>query len=155
MILSTMHKNEHENIYSKINNACSNLTKHSPESIDGKNSLFIKVPTSISLSACSKWIADYFHNYFDKPISYVFIYQTTVAYDLANGKEMIHHSLKAIENTNRSPQNKAVNFGEPISFNPAVGLTFNESSTPGLTINKPDGGTEFVPLELTHMAGFH
>jgi len=61
MILVAYHQNEHLNLYSKIEEACANLSTHSANENDKIiNSLFIHLPDTISLAKCKDWLNEYF-----------------------------------------------------------------------------------------------
>lgn len=107
MIHSTYHKNEHNNIYSKLESACHNLIKANiKESDKSLNCLLIHVPISVSIDNCIKWTKDYYKDYPDDPISCVFYYQPAVVSDFEENSSRIHHCLAL------APRERYFDFGE-------------------------------------------
>jgi len=141
MISGVYHQNEHLNLYSKIEEACSNLSTHSAIENDKIiNSLFIHLPDTISLSKCTNWLNDYFDLFPDKPISIVFLYQPTIALDLAANNTVINNCFNVYIRANRQIKGN-YNFCIP------VGRVSQESSNLIFIAEYPDGHKETFPLE--------
>lgn len=141
MISAAYHQNEHLNLYSKIEEACANLSTHSAnENNKIINSLFIHLPDTISLAKCKDWLIEYFTTFPDKPISIVFLYQPTVALDLAKNQTVINNCLNVYIRANR-------NIKGNYSFCIPVGRISEESSNIIFIAEYPDGRRETIPLE--------
>lgn len=141
MISAKYHENEHLNLFSKMNDACSNLLKHSAnESETVTNTLLLHLPETISLDECVTWLDDYFEEFPEKQISYVFLYQATVATDLKTNYSGINHSCRIYVKKGRQLKG---NF----KFEIPIGIVSNKSTTPIYIAEHPDGKKETVPLE--------
>lgn len=68
--ISTFHKNEKQNLYSKIEEAINNLTKHGGlEDNENINMVFIHINPHVHVNDCAKWIYEYYEQFPEKPIS--------------------------------------------------------------------------------------
>ncbi|MEM6816208.1 MAG: hypothetical protein AAF600_17765 [Bacteroidota bacterium] len=141
MISARYHKNEHQNLYSKMDNACSNLAKHSAsEDEHVTNSLLLHLPETISLDQCTKWLDDYFEEFPNKPISIVFLYQPTVAVILETNQTAINHCFKFY-------LRKGKKINGNYKFCIPVGLISNESTKMLYIAEFPNGQKQTIPLE--------
>ena len=141
MISAKYHDNEHLNLFSKMNEACSNLLKHSAsENEIVTNSLLLHLPETISLDQCITWLDNYFEEFSGKEISFVFLYQTTVATDLKTNFDGINHSFKIYIKKGRQLNG---NF----KFEVPVGIISDKSTTPIYIAEHPNGKRETIPLE--------
>ncbi|MDO9000996.1 MAG: hypothetical protein Q7W45_14610 [Bacteroidota bacterium] len=134
IITSKYHKNEENNLFDKLNDACHNLTKHSNiETKDIINFVFIHLPTSASIKNCTTWVENYFRDYPNKPISGVILYQPCVASDFLNQKTFISHcfsiKIKADKFLEWNNNLKQIDFGIP------VGIIANEPATLKLIVD--------------------
>lgn len=92
IITSPYHKNEELNLYSKLDEACYGLSKHSIIEDDSSiNIIFVHLPISGSVNNCMKWASEYFLNNSDKPISGIFFYKPEVVQDETGKTTFIHH----------------------------------------------------------------
>jgi hypothetical protein len=94
IILSAYHKNEFDNVYTKLQSSCANLIKAGiAENNNRINCILAKVPLSISLDKCVEWTNNYFDDYPDDPISCVFYYQPSVVSSFSDNSSHINHSI--------------------------------------------------------------
>lgn len=94
IITSPYHKNEHENIYSKLQNACSNLIKANIlENDKNLNCILIHLPITVSVNKCIQWTNDYFKDYLNDPISCVIYYQPAIASDINKNTSYLNHCV--------------------------------------------------------------
>ncbi|MBF0181915.1 MAG: hypothetical protein HQM03_18005 [Magnetococcales bacterium] len=96
VVTSSFHKNENQNLISKLDQASNNLEKHGPhETQDSINMVYFRVPQDVSLENCISWGKQYFCEKHNSPISGVLFYQPSVVY--SDGKHFIaHYSLPVI-----------------------------------------------------------
>jgi hypothetical protein len=137
---SAYHKNEKQNIYSKLDDACANLITHSAIENDNiRNMLFIHLPLSASMKSCSEWLRSYLDNNPHKPISGVILYQPSVSTDVSKGFNYIHHSFATVL---RPQLTKWLPSGFVFSLSPPVGIASFAISNSVLVIQHPDGKVE-------------
>ena len=142
MITANYHQNEHLNLFSKIEDACANLTRHSAkESENILNSLFIHLPVSISMTKCIVWLSEYFTSHPEKPISTVVLYQPYVGTDLNTNQTLINHSFYF-----HIRDNKKI-LEPPYILSVPVGQVSNEFSNLTLVAEHPGGKKETFQLE--------
>jgi hypothetical protein len=122
IISCVYHKNEKNNIISKLENACSNLVKHSNfEDENVKNALLIRLPITASFNKCREWVNDYFLANKSKPISTVILYQPSVVSDSSRNRNFIHHCTYVYQKDKLGHNNSKLSF--------PVGVTSNAPST--------------------------
>lgn len=139
IISGLLHHNEYRNIYGKITEACENLEKHSAsETGILLNTIFIHIPTSISIEKCYEWIKQYFIDNPDKPISIVYLCQPAVVSDTKTKNENIHYCFKILFRTERIKQ-----ILPKINFTiPGGGILSDQPAKNTFVIEFPDGKTE-------------
>lgn len=141
MISAKFHKNEHLNIFSKLNDACSNLSKHAAiETTEIINSLIIHIPDTISLKQCTDWLNQYFDEFPDKPISFVILYQVSVADDLTTKTSSINHCVNIYTRKGKKIEGN-------YKFCIPVGSVSHISSDIFIVAEFPDGTKERIPIE--------
>jgi hypothetical protein len=92
IISSPYHKNEEQNLFSKLDEACYSLSVHSAvEDTKTINFAYIHLPITASVSNCAQWVNDYLSSHSDKPISGVVMYQPSVVVDLESNTTFITH----------------------------------------------------------------
>ncbi|GAB4053562.1 hypothetical protein GCM10028810_59420 [Spirosoma litoris] len=95
LLTSVYHKNEKNNLFSKLEEACANLNKHHKnEDPNTINVVMIHIPELGSITACKQWATEYFDQYPDKPISGVLLYQPTIANNLTSGNKFINNCFQ-------------------------------------------------------------
>lgn len=140
MISARYHKNERKNLYSKLEEACSNLQKHSAIEDDHIiNSLFIRLPDTVSVDSCKQWLDDYFEMFPSKPISIVFLYQPTIVTE--NGLSLISHCILVYNRNNIELKLK-----EKMVFQFPVGIITNTTAHEFLFAELPDGSAEKIDI---------
>ncbi len=135
IITSPYHKNEHNNIYSKLQSSCHNLIKANVMESDKRiNCILIHVPLTVSVKNCVQWTNDYFCDYPDDPISCIIYYQPAVVSNIEKNTSHIHHCVSF------SARNRYFDFSKKHG---AIGLQF------------PVGTHGFEPtcLQLTNEKG--
>jgi hypothetical protein len=86
------HRNEYKNLFSKLEDACANLSKYSAtESDQVVNTLLIHLPDSVTVAKVKEWLQDYFALFPHKPISAVLLYQPVISQDLAKNESALTH----------------------------------------------------------------
>lgn len=95
LISAAYHENEYRNLFSKMDDACANLLKHSAvEDENTINSLLLHLPDTVSLDKCEQWLNDYFEEFPHKQITFVILYQPMVAENLDTDQTVIQHSYR-------------------------------------------------------------
>lgn len=117
---SVFHKNEENNLFAKLDEACYNLVKHCREDDEQINVAFIRIPENISIAACESFVLNYFSLYPDKPITGVILYQPSVATDITKDENFIHHAYRLV--FRQEKYLKWNNSNEKINFTPTVGI---------------------------------
>jgi len=143
MISGFHHKNERKNLYSKLEEACANLQKHSAvETEKIINSLFIRLPDTVSVDSCEQWLDDYFDMFPNKPISMVFLYQPTIVNE--NGSALISHCIRVYL---RNEEDLAKKLKGKMTFQFPVGIITSTSAIELLIGELPDGTTEKIGVK--------
>jgi len=94
IIISPYHKNEHDNLYSKFQSACSNLVQAKIcESEDNINCILMHIPDTVSVDKCIEWTNIYYKDFPNDPISGVVFYQPTVVSDVEANTSHVHHCV--------------------------------------------------------------
>ena len=98
IVTAPYHKNEKDNLISKIEDACHNLTKHSSIENDNIcNILFLHLSPNASINYCKQWVEEYFLEFPNKPITGVFLYQPSVAsLEATNSSTAIVHFFLSV-----------------------------------------------------------
>lgn len=140
LMSAAYHHNEYKNLFSKMDSACANLLKHSATETDNIiNSLLLHVPDTISLKTCEQWLTDYFEGSPKKQITFVIIYQPTVAEIEETKDNVIQHSCKIYLKDNAKIK-------RTYTFSIPVGRISNESADLFYIAEYPDGSKEKFPL---------
>ncbi|RYE39134.1 MAG: hypothetical protein EOP48_26145, partial [Sphingobacteriales bacterium] len=145
MISAPYHKNEKANLFSKIEDACANLSKHAAiETEHIINSLFLHLPETISLAEAVKWLDEYFLQFPDKPITFIILYQPTVSTNITDNTSTINHAIKYYmkDETKLKGQYK---------FSVPVGSVNDKSSGFILIADYPDGKREMIKVENKYL----
>lgn len=151
------HKNEVDNLISKINDACSNLAKHSAkEDQNVCNFLMLHCPPNASSNYCKKWLLDYFTEYPEKPITGILLYQPSVASLKENFQTtIISHFVEVILREDKFVPWLPAGFH--FDFTIPVGVTSNTPAENKLIVQHADGRTEEILLNerYTYQHGNH
>ncbi|KAA9325142.1 hypothetical protein F0P96_20815 [Hymenobacter busanensis] len=140
VITSAYHRNEYKNLFSKLQDACSNLAKHSAVETDNVfNSLFIHLPDSVSLEKAVEWITQYFEMFPGKPISLVLLYQPSVVDDL-------EHDVSRISNAFKVFTREDADVGANYTLSVPVGRVSDKSSDRMLVGTFADGRKQVFPF---------
>jgi len=93
-IMASHHRNEQRRIFSKIDEACENLLRHSKhESNSVKNALFISIPDTSDIETCNEWVKQYFEQYPEKEISFIALYQSYLSWNIPIKSQVIGHRI--------------------------------------------------------------
>ena len=145
MISAPYHKNEKANLFSKIEDACANLSKHSATETDHIiNSLFLHLPETISLAEAVTWLDEYFTLFPNKPITFIILYQPTVSTNITDNSSTINHAIKYYM------KDEAKLKGD-YQFSVPVGSVSDESSGFILSADYPDGKRETIKVENKYL----
>lgn len=99
---SPYHKNEGKNLFSKIDEACHNLDVHGvTEDNDTINMLFIHLPETASVPACTKYANEYFSLWPEVKLSGVIFYQPTFVTNLDTKQNHVDHAFSFALNSDR------------------------------------------------------
>jgi hypothetical protein len=140
MISGAYHANEERNLFSKLEDACANLTKHAvAEDAQSRNCLFLRLPETVSLARCTDWLNNYFTSYPAKPISMVILYQPVVATDIANNSSDITHCVNFYHRDIYQPQSQ-------FTFQIPIGKVSDKSTDLIYVAKYPDGRSETIAL---------
>jgi hypothetical protein len=86
------HHNEAQNLFSKLDEACSNLAKHGHIQSDHLiNVVLVHLPVEASIQSCKEWALKYLDEHPDAPIAGVAFYQPAVTSDIAGQRSQITH----------------------------------------------------------------
>ncbi len=140
------HQHEVKNLLDKIETACYNLSKHSnTENENLINGLFLHLSVQASVENCDRWLTDYFNTYPEKPISFVFLYQPSIAMDIGRNVTITHHYCKLFKRGEKllkwNPN------GMHLKFNSPIGKVFHKPTCFFLIIDHPNGNREKLTLE--------
>ncbi|OSZ78119.1 hypothetical protein CAP35_07600 [Chitinophagaceae bacterium IBVUCB1] len=138
LLLSSVYKqNEEKNLFDKLDEACYNLTKHSPENDNIINSAFIHLPETASIISCKDWVNSYFKQYPEKPLTCVILYQPTIATDLDTDQNFINHCFQIIVRDDKFSRWN-VN-AHNINFTPLVGKVSMDPAINIMTFEDNEG----------------
>jgi hypothetical protein len=150
VLSSVYHQNENENLLSKIQDACYNLSKYSAiEDEKVKNFLFIHLSPLASIAKCKEWLDYYFTEYPDKPISAVLLYQPSVGTNLETGKSGINHYFYPYLRQERI--NGWLPSGFHFTFEIPIGMVSTEPLNYSLNFTHPDGKKEMISVDDRYM----
>lgn len=93
LVLSRQHPNESQNLHSKLEDACRNLSRHAP-TYDARNAnaVYLHLDADAPLRDCEQWASQWMDEHEDKPISTVLLYQPSV---VRNGNEsVVYHCFR-------------------------------------------------------------
>jgi hypothetical protein len=142
--LAAYHQNEYKNLYSKLEEACANLTRHSAvETADSANALFIHLPDTVSLAQGEEWVQRYFTSYPHKPISCVMLYQPAIVQNLLEKNSVLTNGFKFCVKED-SPF--AQHFHSHYTIAPAVGQVSLESANKMLAAERGNSMSPVLPL---------
>lgn len=145
IISAPFHKNEHKNLFSKLDEACENLIKHTQtESNSTVNAAFIHLPENASVTQCRIWIEEYFAIQPPKPITAVILFQPTITTNLEKNTSAIHNCFQFIVREEKLSQWNTI--GQPIQLTPIVGYVEINSAKNQL-IAERDGKKEAVDFD--------
>lgn len=126
-IMSPYHKNEEKNLLSKLDDACANLSKHSPApNSQSINAVYIHLPETASVKKCAEWATEYLNNFPEKPIETVLLYQPTVVINPEENSTGINHCFQFA--LNQKFMNWRINNNQLINFDIPVGSVSIEPS---------------------------
>lgn len=150
VLSSVYHPNENDNLLSKIQDACSNLSKHSANEDEFvKNFLFIHLSPLASVTKCKEWLDAYFIEFPDKPISSVLFHQPSVVTNVKTGSSNINHFFFPYVREERMndwlPSDFRFNFKVPI------GTVSMEPASYSLNFTHPDGKIEVITVDDRYM----
>jgi hypothetical protein len=150
VLSSVYHQNENDNLLSKIQDACANLTKHSAtENDEIKNFLFIHLSPLASITKCKEWLDAYFIEYPEKPISAVLFHQPSVVTNLQTGSSNINHYFFPYIRNERL--NDWLPQGFQFTFTMPIGTVSNEPALYSLNFTHPDGKIETISVNDRYM----
>ena len=150
VLSSVYHQNENENLLSKIQDACSNLSKHSAvEDENVKNYLFIHLSPLASISKCKEWLDAYFAEYPDKPISAILLYQPSVGTNLDTGASNINHYIFPYLRQER--MNGWLPSGFHFMLEIPIGIISAEPLKYSLNFTHPDGKKQMISVDDRYM----
>jgi len=93
LILAPYHQNESKNLLDKFESAAANARKHATlKPDDNARAVLIRLPETISLTACTNWAQEYVEENPDGPLDLIMLYQPTVVKD-QNGNSSIDHGF--------------------------------------------------------------
>jgi hypothetical protein len=115
------HKNESKNLSDKFDAAFANAERHAAGTQNGVRLVLMRIPETMSLSACDQWAKDYLANNPDSPIDGILLYQVATI-DQSDGTSVIGHSILWSETARFVAWRKARKPKEPILINLAVGV---------------------------------
>lgn len=128
IVSAPYYKNENKNLYSKIDEACHNLDSHGVyEDTDKVNLLFIHLPETASVPACTKYANEYFEQWPDVKLSGVIFYQPTFVMNLEKKATHIDHGFSFALNSDR--YNKWVQKHGALAFDNLFGSTPSGGTT--------------------------
>ena len=82
-IAAPHHPNERLNFWSGIRQACSNMSKQAGNKPEGvARALLIRLSRSASVRLYLEWLENYFAQYPEEPIEFIFLYQADAAVDV-------------------------------------------------------------------------
>ena len=115
------HKNESKNLSDKFDAAFANAEKHSRNAPDCVRLVLMRVPETMSLSACDGWAKDYFANNLTSPIDGVMLYQLATI-DQPDGTSVMGHSILISKTPRFETWCRARKQKSPLLINLAVGV---------------------------------
>jgi hypothetical protein len=119
IIASPFHKNEKENLFSKLDDACINLAKHSSQNSKPCNFIYIHLPVTASVKSCCNWAKEYFDNFPNKPLAGIIFYQPSSVN--SRGSTLINHYI-GLETSRKFEVWQGGNANHIIKLNFPVGI---------------------------------
>lgn len=95
IVLTPLHKNERQNLISKLDEAYANAQKHAKQDSDLCRGVLIHLPENASVKSCESWAREYFADRPDGLVDLVLLYQTNVV-ALSQDTSGIGHSMTAV-----------------------------------------------------------
>jgi len=145
-IFVAYHKNDEKNLFDKLDEACTNLAKHTDKESDKLvNVVYIHIPESISIIKCEESVRTYFDLFPDKPITGVILYQPSVTNFLENNSSAIHHCYKMVF------KNRVISKwidGDTISIVPPVGVVSDTPSEALVVVDHSNLGVERKMIDI-------
>jgi hypothetical protein len=86
------HQNESKNLSDKFDGAFANAQKHAVETPNNVRIVLMRVPETISLHTCDRWVKAYLANNPASPIDGVYLYQLTVV-EQPDDRSVMGHAL--------------------------------------------------------------
>jgi hypothetical protein len=112
ILSSPYHQNEEQNLFSKLDEACYDLSKHSvTQDINTINVIYVHLPVTASLTNCANWANNYLSSHIHMPIAGILLYQPSVVVDFDSNTTLITHCYQLRYNdnftkwTNQNPSN--------------------------------------------------
>ena len=125
--MAPYHQNEYKNLTDKLDDACTNFTKHAgtlPSETLGL--VFVHVPETASVASCKEWACQYFADSPETPLGAILLYQPTVARNINDTTETsVFHSMTVIT----GPQYQQWDQSRS-SHSPAIPLTIRAGFPP-------------------------
>ncbi|MBN1550389.1 hypothetical protein JW979_02920 [bacterium] len=148
---SVFHKNEKDNLLSKLSEAADNLEKKvfkqkAPEEHD-LYMIFIHLYQNASCPKCVDWAEWYFTEFPDSPLDGIIFYQPSCVIDPANNTSHLQHYFKIVE----SGKFKALKEKDPtinVSFTIPVGIISPEPARWIIHAQNPSSG-EIKQIDIT------
>jgi hypothetical protein len=98
-IFSPFHQNEKKNLLDKLDDAAANATKHACSRPNSVRAVLIRIPETISLSACKQWADQYIFDNPNGPVDAIKLYQLTVI-DTDNDQSVMSNSIAVSKTSN-------------------------------------------------------
>jgi hypothetical protein len=147
------YKNENLNLYSKIDEACHNLDTHGvSEDDDTVNLLFIHLPETASVPACTKYANEYFEQWPDVKLSGVILYQPTFVINLEKKASHVDHGFSFVLNSDK--YNKWVQKHGALAFDNLIGSVSSGGTTIKIMNGQDNNGIDLSEAYI-YQSGHH
>jgi hypothetical protein len=96
--MAPYYQNEHKNLTSKLDCACTNFKQHAVElASETLGLVFVHLPETASIASCTKWACQYFADEPGTPVGAILLYQPTVARTPSDTTESsVYHYMTVI-----------------------------------------------------------
>jgi hypothetical protein len=129
------HQNEEQNLFSKLDDACYNLSNHSvTQDINTINVIYVHLSVTASLTNCANWANSYLSSHPHKPIAGILLYQPSVVVDVNSNTTLITHCCQFRYNDNYTKW-------------------INQNPSNSIPIKVPVGAVSSVPTEFKLVMG--
>jgi hypothetical protein len=148
MITSEIHKNEYQNVYDKLDDACNNLVKHhGTEDHSICNTVMVHMPPNVSIERCKFYVEQFFAERPDKAISLVMLYQPSIVSNTTYTSKHINHCIQMV-----SPAGKFEAFLNGTEIHPQIGIPIGVlTDTPAATYMVPTTGGKPFPVHERYL----